>query len=417
MTYCAPFVPLAASLLLAGLSAQAQPHEVDLRGAVTDRSDDGQRVRLTLWHDDMSRDTMQMVGERFADEDGGFTFEGVPWFRRQGWGSNQFVLVARTEDRVAVVQLRGDAVDTDDVQVQLRDKVDLRGRLVDATDGEPIEGAWIWPSMLGGMDGVWITEPLLPWRAETDADGRFVLRGLPKGLSVRAIAGGPDHARAWLDLPAHDEPPAELELQPGGRIRGVVRMPDGSPAGRVHVVTSGMSDVGQAYGSTLTDDDGRFELQSLGRGTYKVWAVAPDLTVVAATDLKVEARETIDDVRVQLVEGGFIVGRIVDAATGEPIVPGPRTDVAMYGPARGTGGACECTPVLPDGTFRIRAPAGTNRIYLRAQPDGYGTRMENVHVVEGRETEVTWRLDKAPPAPRGRRGGGIDIGAVDKPGA
>ena len=93
------------------------------------------------------------------------------------------------------------------------------------------------------------------------------------------------------------------------------------------------------------------------------------------------------------MRGGFIVGRIVDQETGAPIAPGPRTDVAMYGPARGSGGACEATPVLADGTFRIRAPEGKNRIYLRAA-EGWSEPSEVVEVVEGQETKVEWRLRK-----------------------
>lgn len=97
------------------------------------------------------------------------------------------------------------------------------------------------------------------------------------------------------------------------------------------------------------------------------------------------------DGRGGFIVGGFIVGRIIDANTKKPIVPGPRTGVAMYGPARGTGGSCQCTPVRADGTFRIRAPAGQNRIYLRAAM-GYNEPSEYVTVTEDQDTEVVWKL-------------------------
>jgi hypothetical protein len=150
---------------------------------------------------------------------------------------------------------------------------------------------------------------------------------------------------------------------------------------------------GPGYGDALSDEHGSFELTGLPPDTYKVWAEAPDLTVIAAKGIVVRGGETSDAATVQLTPGGFIVGRIVDAATGAAFAPGPSTDVAMYGPARGPGGSCECTPVLPDGTFRIRAPAGKNRIYMRATV-GWTETQEVVDVVEGQETKVEWKVDK-----------------------
>jgi hypothetical protein len=150
---------------------------------------------------------------------------------------------------------------------------------------------------------------------------------------------------------------------------------------------------GPGYGDTISRDDGTFCLGGLAEDVYKVWAEANDLTVIAVLDLRVGPGDEIDAQTVQLVVGGFIVGRIVDRETGKPITPGPSTDVAMYGPARGPGGSCECTPVLPDGTFRIRAPAGKNRIYMRATV-GWTETQEVVDVVEGQETKVEWKVDK-----------------------
>jgi hypothetical protein len=59
--------------------------------------------------------------------------------------------------------------------------------------------------------------------------------------------------------------------------------------------------------------------------------------------------------------------------------------------------------VLPDGTFRIRAPAGDNRIYLRSA-GGYSEPSEVVTVVEGKETTVEWKL-QPPPSKRAKPAG------------
>ncbi|MFN3240674.1 MAG: hypothetical protein ACE37K_04090 [Planctomycetota bacterium] len=85
----------------------------------------------------------------------------------------------------------------------------------------------------------------------------------------------------------------------------------------------------------------------------------------------------------------------------------------MYGPARGPTGSCEVAPVRADGTFRIRAPAGENRIYLRGQPDGYGSASEVVRVIEGEQVQVVWKLGKPKMRKRAApRGGGIGLGQL-----
>lgn len=375
------------TVAVGALTAQQKQPTCNLGGAVGAHR--GESVRVTVWHDDGRRVSMKMMAEGFAGRDGTFDFEGLPWFAKNDWGSRKIVVVARSKTRVGLTVVRNAGQDTSNLHVPMKRKVDVRGVLTDAKTGRPVQNGWIWPSIFQQYPEVWVTEPLLPWRAETDAQGRFVLRGMPEGVSVKALAGGRDHARTWVDLgDAVDH--HRFALQPGGRIEGLVRMPDGSPAVRVQVETTNS---GAGRGHTRTDDQGRFTLTSLGGGEYKVWAEVPDLTVVAALGIQVRPGETSSCGTVQLVRGGFIVGTITDAKTGKPIVPGPHTDVAMYGPARGDGGSCQHTPVRADGTFRIRAPAGRNRIYLRAA-GGYDEPSEFVQVVEGEEVAVEWKLHR-----------------------
>lgn len=369
----------------------------DLKGAVTDVVKKG-RVLVTVSHNDMRRNSVDPLAEGFAAADGSFQFEDVPWFEKQEWGFNTVLIIARSGNRVDALTLRGENAVTDKIELELDKAIEVRGVLLD-DQRLPIANAWVWPAIFGKMDptpNIWLTAPLLPWHTRTDAEGKFVLKGLPDIQPLKLVAGGDNHARRWIDVEDASEP-VEAELQSGGRITGTVLMPDGTPAKRVHVQAAAR---GVGYGIGMTDDQGRFTLSSLAADLYKVWAEAEDLTVIAVQNLKVEPGETVEDQVVQLVKGGFIVGSIVDAKTGKPIVPGPHTDVAMYGPARGSGGACQCTPVRADGTFRIRAPAGTNRIYLRAAM-GWSEPTENVTVVEGEETKVEWKVNKG--SPRRRR--------------
>lgn len=365
----------------------------DLRGTVTGAGTG--RIRVTVWHNDMAKHALEPIAEGFADDAGRFAFDRVPWFARQQWGHHSVVVVARRDGNAGLATLRGDDAPVGAIAVTVGPTVAIRGT-VRGADGKPLAGARVWPAVFGAnandAQRTWVTEPLLPWLAETAADGTFTLRGLPPLAPFNMRASHPDHATAWI-YAATPAQPVEAQLEAGGRIRGVVRMPDGKPAVRVLVAAAA---VGIGYANALTDERGHFELTGLPPDAYKVWAEATDLTVIAAKGIVVRGGETSDAATVQLTAGGFIVGRIVDAATGKPFAPGPSTDVAMYGPARPDGGACECTPVLPDGTFRIRAPAGVNRIYLRAAGDGYGEPTENVEVRDGQETPVEWKLTRGP---------------------
>ena len=382
------------AVVAAPVVAQAPPSATaDLRGTVNGPGTG--RIRVTVWHNDMGKHAIEPIAEGFADDAGRFAFDRVPWFVRQEWGRHSIVMVARRDGHAGLVTLRGDDAKVGAIAVTVAPTIALRGT-VRGADGKPLAGARVWPAQFGanekGMPRAWVTEPLLPWLAETAADGSFTLRDLPPLAPFKLRATHPDHATAWVDAVDPAQPVA-AQLEAGGRIRGGVRTPDGKPAVRVLVAAAAN---GIGYANALTDDQGNFELTGLPPDTYKVWAEAPDLTVIAVTGIAVHGGQTSDAAIVQLTPGGFIVGRILDAETGKPFAPGPWTDVAMYGPARGDGGACECTPVLPDGTFRIRAPAGRNRIYLRAAGDGYSEPTERVTVEDGKETIVEWKLTRGP---------------------
>ncbi|MCR9245224.1 MAG: carboxypeptidase-like regulatory domain-containing protein [bacterium] len=360
----------------------------DIRGTLAGLPEKG-RARVTLWHNDMRRNLVTPLQECLAAADGKFELKAVPWFEKQTWGNNLVLLIARAGDRIAVRQLRGDRVDLQAIDLELVKGVVARGVIRDRETGDPVAGAAVWPAHFGPsrQPELSITAPLPLWSTRTDRDGRFVLRNLPPILPLNLKAGGGAYELTWVGAEGHDDIVGELAR--AGRIRGVVRQPNGEPAKYTVVLATG-----DGYGRAVTDGDGRFEVGGLPPGTYKLFAESPDFTVIARLGLDVAAGEVLEDQDLELVKGGFIVGRIVDAATGKPIVPTSWTDVAMYGPARGPGGSCEVAPVLQDGTFRIRAPAGRNRIYLRGAPRGYNEPTEWVEVTEGGEHEVVWRLRK-----------------------
>jgi hypothetical protein len=123
---------------------------------------------------------------------------------------------------------------------------------------------------------------------------------------------------------------------------------------------------------------------------YNIWAEAPDLTVIAMEMFEVREGGRYDAPDLKLIEGGFIEGRIVDAATQQPVTPPKNAQVSIYGPSRPkSGAAIESAEIKQDGTFRIRAAPGRNYIYLQPMPPWTPeVQSQWVEVTEGQTTRA-----------------------------
>lgn len=395
-----------AALLCCGLSlaqqstATPQPQQIrTLRGEVLGAAA-GERVRVAVWHGDVGAKVYTKVGETLAGDDGAFELGDVPWFRREVWGPHELLLIARSSKQVGLQRVIRGSDPGDALAITLRAQRTVRGRCVDRATGEPIAGVQVWPEIFyEGRDmRFWITGPVEPWTVATDADGRFELRGVPSGYSIKALAQGLEHSTTWLEI-APDDQQVKAALQPGGRIVGNVRGPNGEPMANVLVTARGEANLGNGYAFARTDQRGVFELRSLEAGPWSVSVAAPELLSEDVVGIAVGIGERVACDDVQVITGGVVVGRLLDAATGAPLDPGEQARVLSYGPT--AGGACRGVSVAADGTFRLRLPPGRSLVYLTGAP-GYQAG-EKVLVVHGAETEVVWRLRPGAPPPPGRR--------------
>lgn len=162
--------------------------------------------------------------------------------------------------------------------------------------------------------------------AETDAEGRFVLRGLPEGtVEVDVEAEGfLEHEEEFLfgeggvrDL--------EVALDFGGTLSGRVVFADGKPAPGARVTVkrpdgaTGMSSFrADNSSSSDTDADGRFFFSALGSGPFEVLSSTPRPGEEGYYVARVEDVEVDSDVVLTLGPGYSVRGRVVDLA-GEPI--------------------------------------------------------------------------------------------------
>ena len=163
-----------------------------LRGIITGR---GGRVKLESAH--VALYTLGNVFHVHTDEDGAF--------EQVDLGTGRIRVVVRHDDYAKVqrvIQFDGDVSRPTEIEpIDLMLAGSVEGTVVDDA-GEPIAGARV------GLDAVPTFLPIgrLPSDlAQTDADGRFLLKGLPSRL-ITLEAYGPDHGRGRLaDIDVREE--------------------------------------------------------------------------------------------------------------------------------------------------------------------------------------------------------------------
>ena len=364
----------------------------DLAGTLRGAAEHCANARITFWHNDVSAASLDPIADGRADADGRFAFAAVPWFRQPQWKQHKVLVVALAGDRaIGLLEIRADRDDLDKLTIDMVPTIEVTGT-VQRDDGTKLANAmvWLWIAGSPANASAWITAPLPQWQVNTDAEGRFRMRPVPANteLSLRALHPEFEEQHGKVAAGATT---CNFALQPGARVEGRVTLPDGKPAARVRVAA--INNDSHLFRTSMTDHDGRYVIGSLSPGHYNVWADSDDLTVVAIDSLPLDRGERATAQDLRLVRGGRIVGRVVDAATGTAVKPGPWSDIAMNGPARPlSNGACQCFDVAADGTFAIVAPPGRNKIYLRPAPEWGGIITKWIDVEDGGESTVTFEV-------------------------
>jgi hypothetical protein len=241
--------------------------------------------------------------------------------------------------------------------------------------------------------------------------GEDARRHVPVGNGIWTVWAGnyidvvhPDYGH---ERPIYRSMPVTVDvvLRPAGTIEGrVVDRVTGRPAAGTTVCMQAIREGGPQGGGwqrTRTDDEGKYRLPSLLAGKYNIWADAPDRTCAALDSFAVEAGKKHAAPDLGLIEGGWIEGRVIDAATGTPLGNGAdrgQLQIAIRGPSRPrSGAAVQSTEVDAEGRFRIRATPGLNHPYVM-HPD-YNRRTENreryqqgIEVKARKTTAVEFRI-------------------------
>ena len=298
----------------------------------------------------------------------------------------------------------------------------IRGQVVAADTGEPVEGARLVARL---ADAPW-AGPV--GRVERGAGpGRFEVGGLPPvpiRLHVQVPTSSPFLGDGYgsddagpgrrVDDPG-DVTGVEIRLRRGGEVSGTVRDARGEPmAGawvRVENCRRGCpretsSDASGSYRIRGVPASDRLIVHARAPGTIDQWfARAHDWT--GATELSLEPGEVREGVDFALVVGAVLIGRVV--AWGDE----PAHDVALYleslfSPGRryfaefseSGAGAYRIGPV-PPGTYQLVLLATTKQAQSRPARWLSTTGIDTSGVVRldpGQEVEVQVRLARAPTA-------------------
>lgn len=290
-----------------------------------------------------------------TDADGRFALRGLTPGDEYGLQVEKTGFVSYTAEH-----LRVDAREETELLIVLRAPAELLGTIagtVRDTLARPIAGARV--RLTAG--------PVFGREAVTDAEGAYLLAGLPPGnhYALTAIAAGyrTGQASGVTVLPGAATTvdfALAVDATPPGEIAGQVIDPDRRPiVGALITVTAGPLTGGMATSDTL----GRYRLSGLPPGSgYAVRADAVGFVAGFASGLAVQsARVTTVDLRLLRGSdpGGAIVGTIVDpsarpvAAANVTVVAGPVTGHQAFSDGNGQFQLLG----LPAGSYDLRIDA------------------------------------------------------------
>ncbi|MFN0054512.1 MAG: hypothetical protein ACKV0T_20235 [Planctomycetales bacterium] len=383
------------------------------------------RVTVTLYRSprgDIGRD--ERLREILSDAQGRYEFADLEPVSGglQDW-QWCYVVAATAQGMASHVAHLVEPEDWKGIDFQMQPAATLAGVVTDGK-GQPIEGALVGVAGLGfrPLEGV--------SSARTGNDGRFAITDLapspteqPRASSPRPAAGANDRLGLHIRHPAYAlyrhanfQPPGPLSvrLAKGGSLRGkVVDQKSRKPAMGVLVLAIQANLAHNLRGQEcLADDQGEYLFTSLPPGQYTVQAWSADRFSAPPGLIKVVADRESRALELQLVEGGWIEGRVLtvdNQPLGAESPSGNRPQVGLRTKQKSAVDTTRVCVVDAEGRFRLRVPSGTNfpclvqgdlwdRTWRKEKYD------EGISVDAGETVTVTFRiLARKPPPPRPKR--------------
>ncbi len=259
--------------------------------------------------------------------------------------------------RVPGIKVAPQAGEVDLGTVLLEPGVAIEGIVVDPR-GEPIAEAEV--SVLAGEN--WVrsfnrTQAEKPNKVVTDSSGFFSLHDLRSGSKVQFhVTRDGFLAQTVEHVEAPSVEPVKVTLEPAWSLAGKVLDTDGRPISGAQVMASKSAAglMANAQGrSTITDEEGHFELDRLapGRLNLKAWAKGYLPTLKPALELGPQHQP--EEVELTLQRGAVIAGKVL-SDNAEPVA-GAMVSLArdrqISDPLSWTGGSTTSTD--DDGKYRL----------------------------------------------------------------
>jgi beta-lactamase regulating signal transducer with metallopeptidase domain len=310
------------------------------------------------------------TAQAISDVEGRYSFTRLAPPRNE-WGLDylKYLVLGFAEGRPIGIQVvDGSGTVKEESIIRLaRTSGTLSGQVVNAA-GQPVKSAHIEQFVF--VQHAW---PLIDApAATTDDSGRFTLSGIP--AYTRQI--GPD----WGCIVRHDDHPTVQREITGPASNVVITLPTGclvtgtvvdrvtgQPAATALISALRTDEWGEVH--TAPDASGKFRL-ILPDGRYHFLAAANDRVCVALTEQECAAGEKVTLPAFELTAGGFIEGRVINAATGQAILAteyGEPLGLGLIGPSLPYGRSLNPKRLAePDreGHYRLRAAPGANYPYL-----------------------------------------------------
>ena len=298
---------------------------------------------------------------------------------------------------------------TTDVEIQLEIPEIVSGKVMNEA-GEPIQNAeaQIQSVFRGdpilGEPGDRLIHNALPQPVKTDANGKFVLPGLPQDATISLDVQGPGYARESRHNVPVSAKRLEFRLKREGRIEGRLTYADTGKPVRSGMVSFWGIPPTRGLRQTRVSWRGKYLLKNVAPGVYgfhlddgpKGW------TAVAKEFVTVSAGQTVN-LDLTLIRSGFITGRVTDQDTNEPIA---NHRIRLNDAARPEGSQLRDHHTITDTTGAYLFDAAPGRVLVHTNPPrGYqdsgqtevsniGQIQRHVEVVEGETVVVDFQISK-----------------------
>lgn len=333
-------------------------HDLELNGPLT-----GAGVKVYSFRG-LDTERFALVGETQTDKNGVFFVDGLVTPHGSRFDRLQYVVVFHAQGKAGFAYPVY-AVNAHDINIAMQAAdANVKGRVVNKK-GLPVMGAVAQRSTL--------YPPSLVQQQQftSKADGTFFLGGVPSG-EVYLQVTHPDYPKQYFARESGQY--STVTLQPGTEITGrVVARQTGQALGGKHVAAIPWEPSPSTQETfAKTDDQGRFRI-IVNPGTYKLILEDPEWVMEAKKlDCRKDQPQKLGDLSAS--QGGWIVGRILHAETGQPVInsnregeENVRVTLGLFGPSRPKGNLMyqrQLAEVDARGRYRLRAWPGDNYPYV-----------------------------------------------------